>query len=83
MTFLMFDHRILLCSCWMWTYRCRPDIIDAAILRPGRLDQMVYIPLPDEASRLAILTATLRNTPLAPVRLAYHPPLVVLDNETW
>ncbi|PAV84496.1 hypothetical protein WR25_25245 isoform B [Diploscapter pachys] len=28
----------------------RPDIIDSAILRPGRLDQLIYIPLPDEAS---------------------------------
>ena len=26
----------------------RPDIIDGAILRPGRLDQLIYIPLPDE-----------------------------------
>ena len=26
----------------------RPDIIDSAILRPGRLDQLIYIPLPDE-----------------------------------
>ena len=26
----------------------RPDTIDPAILRPGRLDQLIYIPLPDE-----------------------------------
>ena len=26
----------------------RPDIIDPAILRPGRLDHLIYIPLPDE-----------------------------------
>ena len=31
--------------------RCRPDIIDSALLRPGRLDQLIYIPLPDEGSR--------------------------------
>ncbi|GAU87371.1 hypothetical protein RvY_00236-1 [Ramazzottius varieornatus] len=43
----------------------RPDIIDPAILRPGRLDQLIYIPLPDEGSRKAILTAALRKTPLA------------------
>ncbi|KAM0893374.1 hypothetical protein ACQ4PT_025128 [Festuca glaucescens] len=30
----------------------RPDIIDSALLRPGRLDQLIYIPLPDDASRL-------------------------------
>lgn len=29
----------------------RPDIIDPAILRPGRLDQLIYIPLPDEPVR--------------------------------
>merc|ERR1719415_478672 len=43
----------------------RPDIIDSAILRPGRLDQLIYIPLPDEPSRLAILKACLRKTPLS------------------
>merc|ERR1740129_511275 len=32
----------------------RPDIIDGAILRPGRLDQLIYIPLPDEDSRKSI-----------------------------
>ncbi|KAJ7905531.1 P-loop containing nucleoside triphosphate hydrolase protein [Mycena olivaceomarginata] len=29
----------------------RPDQIDSALLRPGRLDQLIYIPLPDEPSR--------------------------------
>jgi transitional endoplasmic reticulum ATPase len=44
----------------------RPDQIDSALLRPGRLDQLIYIPLPDEASRLSILEATLRKSPIAP-----------------
>ncbi|CAH8569651.1 unnamed protein product [Schistosoma turkestanicum] len=43
----------------------RPDIIDGAILRPGRLDQLIYIPLPDEASRVNILKANLRKSPIA------------------
>jgi transitional endoplasmic reticulum ATPase len=43
----------------------RPDIIDPAILRPGRLDQLIYIPLPDEKSRISVLKANLRKTPLA------------------
>jgi len=43
----------------------RPDIIDSAILRPGRLDQLIYIPLPDEPSRHSILKASLRKTPLS------------------
>lgn len=43
----------------------RPDIIDPAILRPGRLDQLIYIPLPDLGSRMAILKAALRKSPVA------------------
>ena len=43
----------------------RPDIIDPAILRPGRLDQLIYIPLPDELSRLSILKSNLRKTPVS------------------
>merc|ERR1712080_108663 len=43
----------------------RPDIIDSAILRPGRLDQLLYIPLPDEGSRMSILKASLRKSPVA------------------
>merc|ERR1711899_646138 len=42
----------------------RPDIIDPAILRPGRLDQLIYIPLPDEGSRMAILKSNLRKSPV-------------------
>jgi transitional endoplasmic reticulum ATPase len=44
----------------------RPDIIDPAVLRPGRLDQLVYIPVPDEASRIGILKSALRKSPVAP-----------------
>ena len=43
------------------------DIIDPAILRPGRLDQLIYIPLPDDASRVSILKANLRKSPIAKV----------------
>lgn len=50
----------------------RPDQIDSALLRPGRLDQLIYIPLPDEASRISILRAALRKSPISPdVNLAY------------
>lgn len=45
----------------------RPDIIDGAIMRPGRLDQLIYIPLPDEASRISILKSCLRKSPVAKV----------------
>lgn len=33
----------------------RPDILDPALMRPGRLDRKVEIPLPNEAARLEIL----------------------------
>jgi len=50
----------------------RPDIIDAALMRPGRLDQLIYIPMPDYESRLSILTSILRKTPCSrDVDLAY------------
>ena len=44
----------------------RPDILDEALLRPGRLDQLIYIPLPDQKSRVSILKAILRKTPMDP-----------------
>jgi transitional endoplasmic reticulum ATPase len=44
----------------------RPDILDPAIMRPGRLDQLIYIPMPDKPSRLSILKAVMRKSPLAP-----------------
>lgn len=44
----------------------RPDILDEALIRPGRLDQLIYIPLPDTPSRTSIFKATLRKTPVAP-----------------
>ena len=43
----------------------RPDILDEALLRPGRLDQLIYIPLPDLESRLQIFKACWRKSPIA------------------
>ena len=43
----------------------RPDQIDLVLLRPGRLDQLIYITLPDEAGRLDILRAALGRSPVA------------------
>jgi transitional endoplasmic reticulum ATPase len=44
----------------------RPEQLDPALCRPGRLDTLVYVPLPDQASREGILKAQLRKTPVAP-----------------
>ncbi|CDI74800.1 cell division protein 48, putative [Eimeria praecox] len=43
----------------------RPELLDEALLRPGRLDQLIYIPLPDLPARVSILQATLRKAPVA------------------
>merc|ERR1719198_1772275 len=43
----------------------RPDIIDTALMRPGRLDQLIYIPMPDYESRLSILNSLLRKSPVS------------------
>ena len=44
----------------------RLDQINPALPRPGCLDQLICIPLPDEPSRLATLKAALRKSPVAP-----------------
>jgi transitional endoplasmic reticulum ATPase len=43
----------------------RPEQLDNALCRPGRLDTLVYVPLPDEKARYGILKAQLRKTPVA------------------
>jgi len=43
----------------------RPEQLDPALCRPGRLDSLIYVPLPDEAGRLSILSAQLRKTPVS------------------
>ena len=43
----------------------RPDIIDTALMRPGRLDQLIFIPMPDLESRKGILRAVLRKSPVS------------------
>ena len=48
----------------------RPDMIDSAMLRPGRLDKLLYVQLPTMEERLDILQTLSKKTPLAPdVRL--------------
>lgn len=41
----------------------RPDMLDEALLRPGRIDRILYVPLPDAAARLAILEARVMRMP--------------------
>ncbi|MFC4988673.1 CDC48 family AAA ATPase [Saliphagus infecundisoli] len=43
----------------------RPDLIDPALLRPGRLDRHVHVPVPDEEGRKRIFEVHTRNKPLA------------------
>ncbi len=42
----------------------RPDIVDAALLRPGRFDRLLYVPPPDRESRIQILKIHLKKKPL-------------------
>ena len=44
----------------------RPEILDKALLRPGRFDRQVYVNLPDVRGREAILRVHARNKPMAP-----------------
>ena len=44
----------------------RPDMLDPALLRPGRFDRVVEVPLPDAGSRERILAIHARSKPLAP-----------------
>jgi len=44
----------------------RPDILDPAMLRPGRLDSLIYIGLPDFEARISIFKACLRKSPVDP-----------------
>jgi len=43
----------------------RPDLLDPALLRPGRFDRLIYVPPPDEKARLEILKIHTRGKPLA------------------
>src|SRR5256885_15500410 len=50
----------------------RPDVLDPALLRPGRFDRQITVDLPERRGREAILTIHTRNVPLAAdVNLAY------------
>ncbi|KAK9807627.1 hypothetical protein WJX72_004612 [[Myrmecia] bisecta] len=44
----------------------RPDRVDAALLRPGRFDRLLYVPPPDAAARAAVFAVHTKRTPLAP-----------------
>jgi transitional endoplasmic reticulum ATPase len=44
----------------------RPDLVDPALLRPGRLERLMYVPPPDSEARAEILRAAVRTAPLAP-----------------
>ncbi len=44
----------------------RPDVLDPALMRPGRFDRQVVVPLPDIRGREQILNVHMRKVPLAP-----------------
>ena len=44
----------------------RPDVLDPALLRPGRFDRQIVVPVPDIKGREQILNVHIKNVPLAP-----------------
>jgi transitional endoplasmic reticulum ATPase len=42
----------------------RPDMVDSAVMRPGRFDRLIYVPEPDEKSRLQIFKIYMKDMPL-------------------
>jgi transitional endoplasmic reticulum ATPase len=42
----------------------RPDLVDSALLRPGRIERLVYVPPPDASARAEILRAAAKSVPL-------------------
>jgi transitional endoplasmic reticulum ATPase len=47
----------------------RPDIIDTSLLRPGRFDRMILVPVPDEETRLEIFKVHTKGMPLKGVSI--------------
>jgi len=47
----------------------RPDIIDSALLRPGRFDRLILIPVPDKKTREDVFTAHTKGVPLKDVNI--------------
>ena len=52
----------------------RPDMIDPAMCRPGRLDKMLYVDLPNQEERIKILSTLTKRTPLARQRSVHGAP---------
>src|SRR3990167_9542794 len=46
----------------------RPDIVDTALLRPGRFDRIILTPVPDEKTRLEIFNVHTKGMPLVPTK---------------
>ena len=42
----------------------RPDMLDPALMRPGRFDRIVYVPVPEKEGRMKILQIHTKNMPL-------------------
>jgi transitional endoplasmic reticulum ATPase len=44
----------------------RPDMVDGAVIRPGRFDRLIYVPEPDDKSRLQVFKIYTKTMPIAP-----------------
>ncbi|TIB04494.1 hypothetical protein E3P96_01597 [Wallemia ichthyophaga] len=57
----------------------RPDIIDPAMVRPGRLDKLLYVDLPSAEERVLIVRTLATNTPIHPSEIAKVDHLIASD----
>lgn len=60
------DNLPISCNVFCIASSNKPDRVDPAFAKPGRLDQLIYVPLPDTAARLALLRFYLRKCMIRP-----------------
>lgn len=62
----------------------RPDVLDPALLRPGRLDRKIEIPLPNEVARMDILKIhATKIAKVGDIDYEVSPQLSCLDQHLW
>ena len=59
-------HLLVHTQCYLRSrYLCRPEVMDPAVLRPGRFGKVLYVPLPSSDERQLILKALAQKKPIS------------------